>query len=113
MQEKKWHKIWEVIQTILILLLMIPIAIVGFLVFAVMAQSITAVFASVAGLFLFGIIAIALYEWVTGNRVKTDFSDLMNSKFLIVTLFIIGGIIGLIMLYNMFIEPMAELNDYY
>lgn len=105
MREKKWYPIWDAAQTVLALLIIAPIGIAGYFLFAVMAQSIVVVLTIAGCVFVVGVIIIGLYEWITGNRVRTDLLEMMNSPVVIIPLMVIGVVIGLIMLYNMFFEP--------
>ena len=105
MREKKWYPIWNAAQTVLALLIIAPIGIAGYFLFAVMAQYIVAVLTIAGCVFVVGAIIIGLYEWITGNRVRTDLLEMMNSPVVIIPLMVIGVVIGLIMLYNMFFEP--------
>lgn len=99
LREKKWYPIWDGVQTALILLMLVPIAIIGYFLFAIFASSVASII-MVLGfiiilLFLFGFIL----EKLTGESINFDLQKLLNSKFLIVTVFALGTIIAIVYLY--------------
>lgn len=102
LREKKWYQIWEVSQTVLIALLLVPFAIAGVILFGSFAISFGAVAQIVGLIILLGIILITIWEWITGNNVNIDIDGILNSKIIIFIILVIALILTAIILSHLF-----------
>lgn len=106
LREKKWYRIWEGIwegaQTILVLLMLAPIALVGFFLFAIFAQSFVAIATIVGIALLVGLIIFGIYEHFSDDRVNIDWDKVMNNPVLIIAIFVISAIITIVYIIHLF-----------
>lgn len=102
LREKKWYRIWEGAQMVLFLLMLAPIALIGFFLFAFFAQSFVAIATIVGIVLLIGLVIFGLYEHFSGDRVNIDWDKVMNNPVLIISILVISAIITIVYIIHLF-----------
>ena len=102
-QKKWWFPIWEGSQLVVLLILLAPIALVGFVLFSVFAQVFSAIAMVVVSIIILGIIIAAIIEHFSDGSINFDYEKLMGNEFVVIALLVISAIITIAIVMRLFL----------
>lgn len=101
--KKWWFPIWEGSQLVVLLILLAPIALVGFVLFSVFAQVFSAIAMVVVSIIILGIIIAAIIEHFSDGSINFDYEKLMGNEFVVIALLVISAIVTIAIVMRLFL----------